>query len=116
MPRRTGALDNPSSTMWPQVPLRANGGRQRTVKQEYRPASPALSLQGKLDQISHDRDVLHLMRELARHGLREGDTVRNLADGTEGRLVISRQDHPPRTLVALPDGSREPFGVHWQRA
>jgi hypothetical protein len=86
------------------------------VKQEHPPASPALSLQGKLDQISHDRDVLHLLRELARHGLREGDTVRNLADGNEGRLVISRQDHPPKTLVALPDGSREPFSLLWRRA
>jgi hypothetical protein len=87
------------------------------VKQETPPASPALSLQGKLDQISHDRDVLHLLRELARHGLREGDTVRNTADGSEGRLVISRQDQPPRTLVALVDGSREEFNTYlWRRA
>ncbi len=87
------------------------------MKQEHPPASPALSLQGKLDQISHDRDVLHLLRELARHGLREGDMVRNTADGTEGRLVISRQDQPPRTLVALTDGSREHFSTDtWRRA
>lgn len=102
--------------MWPHAPLRAKGGRQRTVKQEHPPASPALSLQGKLDQISHDRDVLHLLRELARHGLREGDTVRNPADGTEGRLVISRQDHPPRVMVALHGGDHEPFALeHWRR-
>jgi hypothetical protein len=30
--------------------------------------------------------------------------------------VISRQDHPPKTLVALPDGSREPFSLLWRRA
>lgn len=87
------------------------------MKQEHPPASPALSLQGKLDQISHDRDVLHLLRDLARHGLREGDTVRNLADRTEGRLVISRQDHPPRVMVALHGGDQEPFALErWRRA
>jgi hypothetical protein len=90
--------------------------RQRIVKQEHPPASQALSLQGKLDQISHDRDVLHLLRELARHGLREGDSVCS-SEGAQGRLVISRQDTPPRTLVALADGSREPFSLHlWRRA
>ena len=116
MPCCAGAFDNSPLEKRLHVRLRAKNGRQRTVKQEHPPASPALSLQGKLDQISHDRDVLHLLRELARNGLREGDTVRNLVDGTEGRVVISRQDHPPKTLVALPDGSRELFSLLWRRA
>jgi hypothetical protein len=86
------------------------------VKQESPPNSPALSLQNKLDQISHDRDVLHLMRDLARAGLREGDRVRHVATGSVGRLSIARQDDPPRLLVALDDGGHEAFASDiWQR-
>jgi hypothetical protein len=86
------------------------------VKPETPPSSPALSLQNKLDQISHDRDVLQLMRDLARAGLREGDLVRHRGDGSPGRLTIARQDDPPRVLVALDNGSHEPFSsALWQR-
>lgn len=86
------------------------------VKQELPPPSPVLSLQSKLDLISHDRDVLHLQRQLARAGLREGDSVRHVLDGTEGRVAITRQDHPPRVLVALLGGSHEPFVADlWRR-
>lgn len=83
------------------------------------PTSPApvLSLQHKLDQIAHDRDVLALMRELARQGLREGDPVRRAADGVPGRLAIDRRESPPRVVVATDVGHCEPFNQsHWQRA
>jgi hypothetical protein len=73
-------------------------------------------LQKKLDQIAHERDVLALLRELAREGLREGDPVRRTADGTPGRLTIDRQESPPRIVVATEVGSREPFSLaHWRR-
>ncbi|MFO0273588.1 MAG: hypothetical protein ACK53M_05745 [Betaproteobacteria bacterium] len=86
------------------------------MKQESPPHSPALSLQNKLDQISHDRDVLHLMRDLARSGLREGDLVRHVVNGRVGRLSIARQDDPPRVLVALENGGHEVFASDiWRR-
>jgi len=40
-----------------------------------------LSLQDKLDRISHDRDVLAQLRDLARQGLHDGDPVRHRASG-----------------------------------
>ncbi len=86
------------------------------MKTELPPAAPALSLQNKLDQIAHDRDVLALLRDLARHGLREGDLVRS-QDGTPGRLQIERHESPPRVVVATPQGSREPYSIdRWRRA
>ncbi len=79
--------------------------------------APPLSLQHKLDQIAHDRDVLALLRDLARHGLREGDRVRRAADGTPGLLAIDRRESPPRVVVAIDVGNSEPFSLlHWQRA
>jgi hypothetical protein len=79
--------------------------------------APVLSLQHKLDQIAHDRDVLALLRELARQGLREGDPVRRAADGTPGRLAIDRGESPPRVVVATDLGDYEPFSLlHWRRA
>ena len=51
-------------------------------------ASP-LSLQDKLDRISHDRDVLAQLRDLARKGLHDGDAVRHRDSGACGR------DTPP---------------------
>ena len=73
--------------------------------------APTLTLQGKLDQIARDRDVLALMRELARQGLREGDAVRRADDGTPGRIAIDRDESPPRIVVATAAGSREPFTI-----
>jgi hypothetical protein len=104
--------------------LRCDGGspesglycRLRSMKSELPPPSPALSLQNKLDQIAHDRDVLALLRDLARDGLREGDPVRRAEDGTPGRLAIDRQESPPRVVVATEIGSRLPFDrARWQR-
>lgn len=84
------------------------------MKSELPPPAPALSLQNKLDHIAHERDVLALLRDLARHGLREGDVVRR-ADGLPGRLAIERQESPPRVVVATEVGSREPYhSEHWQ--
>lgn len=86
------------------------------MKSELPPPSPALSLQNKLDQIAHDRDVLALLRDLARQGLCEGDPVRRADDGTPGRLTIDRQESPPRIVVATEIGSRLPFDLaHWRR-
>jgi hypothetical protein len=81
------------------------------MKPESPPPAPTLSLQNKLDRIAHERDVLALLRELARHGLREGDTVRHAADGRSGRLQIARDEHPPNVIVALEDGSVAPYSA-----
>lgn len=70
---------------------------------------PVLSLQEKLDRIAHDRDVLALQRELARDGLREGAAVRRIdGDGT-GRVLIARDEQPPRLLVRLDDGALDDY-------
>ena len=87
------------------------------MKSELPPPAPHLSLQNKLDQIAHDREVLALLRELARQGLREGDGVVRGDDGTRGQIAIDRQESAPRIVVALASGSREPFDLHtWRRA
>ena len=85
------------------------------MKSELPPPAPAMSLQNKLDQIAHDRDVLALLRDLAREGLREGDAVRRTDDGTPGRVTIDRQETPPRIVVSTELGSREPYNLtHWR--
>ncbi len=79
--------------------------------------APVLSLQHKLDQIAHDRDVLALLHELARQGLREGDPVRRATDGAPGRLAIDRDESPPRVVVVTDLGDCELFSLlHWRRA
>jgi hypothetical protein len=56
------------------------------------------------------------MRDLARCGLRDGDPVRHVVSGSVGRLTITRQDDPPRVLVALENGSHEAFSLDiWRR-
>jgi len=85
------------------------------MKSELPPPAPHLSLQHKLDQIAHDREVLALLRELARQGLREGDMV-SRSDGHAGQIAIERQDAAPRIVVVTPSGDREPFDrVSWRR-
>jgi hypothetical protein len=80
-------------------------------------ARPALSLQDKLDRIAHERDVLALQRELAQRGLREGDTVLALDGGRRGRLLIARDESPPRLRVQAADGAiAEYCASSWQRA
>ena len=71
-----------------------------------------LSLQDKLDRISHDREVLALLRELARHGLHDGDAVRNSATGVCGHVVVLR-DAAPRSVVQTDDGKQVPFDSSW---
>jgi hypothetical protein len=75
------------------------------------PESPPLSLQNKLDRIAHERDVLALMRELARAGLREGDAVQHARSGAYGRLFIDRDGHPPRVVVIKDGGTRETYSA-----
>jgi hypothetical protein len=85
------------------------------MKSEVLPPTPHLSLQNKLDQIAHDREVLSLLRDLARQGLREGDIVAR-SDGTRGQIAIDRQEASPRIVVATACGSREPFDLRgWRR-
>jgi hypothetical protein len=80
-------------------------------------ARPALSLQDKLDRIAHERDVLALQRELAQNGLREGDAVLARDGSTGGRLLIARDESPPRLRVLADDGTLADFSAcGWQRA
>jgi hypothetical protein len=79
------------------------------------PYSP-LSLQDKLDQISRDRKVLDIRRELMRHGLQDGDLVEHRTDGSLGRLEVQRSGADPGPEVLLEDGSRVPFSApDWRR-
>ena len=80
------------------------------------PPPPALSLQQKLDRIAHERDVLSLQRELAQDGLREGDPVLALDGGARGRLLIARDEDPPRLRVLAEDGTLSEFSAaRWRR-
>ena len=69
-----------------------------------------LSLQDKLDRISHERKILDLLRELMRQGLREGDEVRHRTDGRRGRLSVLRTTAEPEAVVTLEDGTQ--IGFH----
>lgn len=76
----------------------------------------ALTLQDKLDRIAHERDVLELQRRLAYDGLREGDHVRRHDGSASGRLLIDRDERPPRLLVQSDDGIRSDYvGGTWRR-
>lgn len=72
-----------------------------------------LSLQDKLDRISHDRDVLAQLRDLARRGLQDGDSVRHRDSGACGRVVVLRADPVPCSVVQLDDGRQVPFDGSW---
>lgn len=81
------------------------------------PTPPALSLQDKLDRIAHERDVLALQRDLARCGLREGDRVCAHDGAGQGRVLIARDEQPPRLLVLTDDGTRTAFSsADWRVA
>ena len=72
-----------------------------------------LSLQDKLDRISHDRDVLAQLRDLARRGLHDGDSVRHRDSGAHGRVVVLRTERIPCSVVELDDGRQVPFDSSW---
>jgi hypothetical protein len=77
---------------------------------------PTFSLQDKLDHIARERDLLALQSDLVRDGLREGDTVRRLDGGLVGRLLIVREDRPPRLLVRADDGTMTEYAPgQWRR-
>jgi hypothetical protein len=75
-----------------------------------------LSLQDKLDRISHDRDVLAQLRDLARRGLHDGDSVRHSESGACGRVVVLRGERVPCSVVELDDGRQVPFDASWSAA
>ena len=81
------------------------------------PPSPApLSLQDKLDRISHDRKVLDVLRELMRHGLHDGDDVQHQTEGSRGRLVVLHSAAEPTPVVLLDDGTQVSFRASdWRR-
>jgi hypothetical protein len=84
---------------------------------EFPPPGNPLSLQDKLDRISHDRKVLTVLRDLVRHGLRDGDAVRHRVSGTHGWVIVLRADDDPHPVVVLDDGSRTEFRFEdWSRA
>lgn len=75
-----------------------------------------LTLQDKLDRIAHERDVLAVMKDLARYGLREDDAVRHIDGDRVGYLVVNRQAPLPHALVRTTDGKEEPFSpLLWRR-
>lgn len=75
-----------------------------------------LSLQDKLDRISHDRDVLAQLRDLARRGLHDGDSVRHRESGQCGRVLVLRADPVPCSVVELDDGRQVPLDGSWSPA
>jgi hypothetical protein len=83
--------------------------------EDFRCAAP-LTLQDKLDRISHDRDVLAQLRDLARHGLQDGDCVLHRDSGACGRVVILRGATVPCSVVQLDDGRQVPFDPSWRAA
>lgn len=79
------------------------------------PTDAALSLQDKLDRISHERRVLAVLRELMRHGLHDGDEVRHRGNGSQGRLVVLRSNDP-QPVVLMEDGTQAAFRAdEWGR-
>lgn len=80
------------------------------------PVSP-LSLQDKLDRISHERKVLAVLRDLVRNGLNDGDAVRHRDSGAHGWVRVLRTAAEPHPIVVLDDGSHTAFqSEHWRRA
>jgi hypothetical protein len=80
------------------------------------PVSP-LSLQDKLDRISHERKVLAVLRDLVRSGLNDGDAVRHRDSGAHGWVRVLRTAAEPHPVVVLDDGSHTEFqSEHWRRA
>ena len=82
------------------------------MKDESGGAAP-LSLQDKLDRISHDRDVLAQLRDLARRGLHDGDAVRHRESGACGRVRVLRTEPVPCSVVQLDNGRQVPFDSGW---
>lgn len=77
--------------------------------------APPLSLQDKLDRISHDRKVLDVLRDLMRLGLHDGDALVRNDDGARGTLQVLR-GHEPQAVVLLADGRQVPFAAaDWER-
>jgi hypothetical protein len=75
-----------------------------------------LSLQDKLDRISHERKVLAALRDLARHGLQEGDAVKHRTSGAQGRVVVVRSAVEPQAIVRLDDGTQALYSAEaWIR-
>jgi hypothetical protein len=80
------------------------------------PGNP-LSLQDKLDHISHERKVLTVLRDLVRHGLQDGDAVRHRSFGTHGWVTVLRTEADPHPVVVLDDGTHTEFrSEDWSRA
>lgn len=80
---------------------------------DARHGGPPLSLQDKLDRISHDRDVLAQLRDLARQGLHDGDPVCHRDSGKCGHVVVLRAARVPCSVVQLDDGRQVPFDSGW---
>jgi hypothetical protein len=97
-----------------------NAASRRTgfAMESHAPSNPPpLSLQDKLDCITHERKVLEILRELMRHGLHDGDDVQHRADGSHGRLVVLHAGVEPQPVVELDDGTQIAFrAADWGRS
>jgi hypothetical protein len=74
------------------------------------------SLQQRLERVARERDVLAVLRELARHGLREGDQVLNLRTSISGRLHVDCNAPDPVPVVDTDLGCCRVASLsEWQR-
>ena len=64
---------------------------------------------------SPENSLKHVLRELMRHGLHDGDDVSHRTDGTLGRLIVLRSNEP-QPVVLMDDGTQIAFRAEdWRR-
>lgn len=80
---------------------------------ESKPSVHALSMREKLDALAREREVLIALRDLARSGLHEGDTLTHRTEGKQGRLLVQRTGPSAGIMIQTTDGERCPYSSEW---